>query len=1378
MSHTPSLVTPRGTAADSTGGSAALETSRSASAVSSPGSYSRWRNARATTDASDSALPSRLHGVDGTTPPAAPLPVAVAAVGGIAVSAPSMARAAEVSLSSLPAVVVPPSPAARQSDGEARSPLDAQDISRTSDTRPSPSVGERSYRYGMPASSLPSLGDVSLRERRRSAKAAASDAVGVSPAVPGTEDDSLRWSPTSPPPIMEKAGQTRDSEVDASPSAAAADRPHRKASPSARAALKDSTSTAAAIAAAVPRIAQAQASATEAYAVSWSRELQDSTADEAELRRCYQQLEKELVESKRALATADAKHARVVEALTRELEQERAARAKAEQDRDELLAEAVSGSPSMSPRGRGQQPYDADNNEASSTSGDVRALSPGNNNNAPGNNNRYVSDVFYDKLKEREERARARVRREFVRNAQESLFAEQRKVAEAEKQTAAALKRLEKAGEDLSAVQEALQEANAVLEAKDVQLHERAIHVQELEAHIRLLERQLAAAEDALRQAAQASAKQLEESQSLAAQRLAELEAQRQFAHQLQEKLGLTTRDLFDRENDQDGVLRTVHELQARCRQLEENFAAEVREATALLEQRKQRAEDEARLLAGRNDELKSRCSAMETELAELRARREYDSAEVTQLRVRHEKDLSECHVEIRSLQMQVERLTEAAQRRSYESASAQEIERQQQAALVHHYAAEARAVQEELDRVKAQMHRENDKHLSIVLDLSQQITALKQANTRLEHTVNVHEHESSDATRLLARARQELTQVREERRRLSASLVDLREDSRASSAVHNQGALLRRIAELENVRKDLTEKLYLANRTAQQWAHAIHDATARGVDPGDGVRAVADRPRQHKHRRGSLSSVSVPATDSFLGMSDDDERDGARHPLQLQPPETSGQANAVPALRELLESVVLQLHLVTGDGATHQRGASVHENLPTAPPTLRERRLRGSIQPDEREALDRVLVSCMAALECGQLKRTTSPFYSLSPAGAAFADRVAAHGNGAGTSPPASPRLCALGATTPLQSFNPVGGAFADAGSARESVSVRSAHSSVPQGYLPPRFYEGPVLRHGGEGDDATHRAAPWSADHAPQVPLARPRRSFQRSPSTVTEGNEGVVARLQHVSEGLPEPAPHRMPRPAHVDTVTTSTNGTAARESTRAQRHPGAAELSPDRDELESEPCWEEDAEDAELVDRFTEGPRRATRSGAPRAYESAAAPPEVAASVQQPTKGTHAASAPPSRPQRSGEPRSGAAAAPVPPTGTVSSPTRRLVTSLLGTTGNAAVYSASGSPTMPETRGETTVDGTEEGILQCSPIAPAAASGGFLASSRGSSAASSTAAAAAIAPGAGGHDESSHLFGNVRYAAPAQTRPVLVIDVHQSTPPPLRRRQCQV
>ncbi|TPP42625.1 hypothetical protein CGC21_11550 [Leishmania donovani] len=1064
MSHPADLVTPPNVADNTPGGNGAPKNWRSTSAANSSSSYTRWRNSRRA-DASDRSLQSHSPAADGAS-----------------------TTDAEASTSSLPVVIQ----LSRDRKRDGRRSSSEQNTSTTSEARPLASVEERSFRSGLPGSAAPSHGELSVRGR--------SDAEERvwHPIKLKDGEDSARWSQTSLGAVSRRRGEVH-----------CCSKPRDASDAAAIPASSEASELTLAIAEAVPRIAQEQASATEAYADRWSHELQQSTATEEELRHLYQQLEKELIGTRRAANTAEERHKCELELLKRQLEQERAERLKAEQDREDLLAQATM-SPSHTPRTGGGLP-------SAEQSGDFKGrqslgISP---------SNAYISDVFYDKLKEREERARARVRKEFVRQAQESLYAEQRKRAEAEKATEVTLKRLDKAEEDISKAQEALQEATSVLEAKDVQLHERAIHVQELEAQVHLLERQLAAAQDAERLSSELASKNLEEVKALADQRQAELEAQRQFVHQLQEKIGLTTLDLFDRENDQEGVLRTVHELRARCRQLEEEFAAAVQEATALLEQRRQRAEDEAQLLRGRNEELKQRCVTMGEELAELKTRLECDSSEVAQLRARNEKALSECHVEIRSLQLQLERVTEVAQRRSSESATAKEIEQQQSAALVRQYAAEARSVQEELDRLKSQSHREHEKHLTTVLDLSQQITALKQANTQLEHAINVRERESTDATRLLGRAREEVSQLREERRRMSAPFFDHREGSQPSSTASSYDALLRRIAELENVQKELTERLRVANSTVEQ-LQSMQQATA---DQPKSRRA----PAGHHRRRRSKPYFPVPPTDSFLQMSDDEREklqagghDVATAPLSFMGGSLmsvfTGHREPTASLLDLLESIVQQLESIIRC-ARQQGEPAVRRNSPTASPSPQEHQVQQFKQTEELEALDRVLVSCMAALECCHLRRTSSPFYS----------------------------------------------SFRDADRWLQHVQN---HRDVAQ--------------------HATSAALPQ--DHFPQIPLERPRRSSQRSRSSVG-GDDEFLSCFSNTSAAAP-----------HLPTERTARGGAAAcvlqrskQECTpagkrlfdgsdavqRIQPRTSASVSEGDREVLQSEPCWEGDADTEAIV-----------------------------------------------------------------------------------------------------------------------------------------------------------------------------------------------------
>ncbi|GET91136.1 hypothetical protein, unknown function [Leishmania tarentolae] len=1142
MTHPVYLATPPGTTENISRSNGGSQNWRSLSAVNSSSSYTRWQYTR------------RPHGSDRSALSHSP--------GADAVST-SDAEASAGSLST-----VTQSQRHRKRDDQRSS--SEQNISAASESQHLGSVEEQSFRYGLPESAATSTGELPLRGRSNA------EELDWRQTTVKSGENSRRRSQASIGAVNRKqrevhmGNKRRDMSDTATPTASL-----------------EVCEVTVAIAEAVPRIAQEQVSATEAYTDRWSHELQQSTATEEELRRLYQQLEKELIETRSAANAAEERHKRELELLKRQLEQERTERIKAEKDREDLLAQATQ-SPSYTPRTGCVSP-------SAEYSADIR----GSRSLGASPSSGYVSDVFYDKLKEREERARARVRKEFVRQAQENLYAEQRKRAEAEKATEMNLKRLEKAEEDMSKAQEALQEATSVLEAKDVQLHERAIHVQELEAHVHLLKRQLAAAEDAARVSSELAAKNLEEVQALADQRQAELEAQRQFVHQLQEKIGLTTLNLFDRENDQEAVLRTVHELRARCRQLEEEFAVSVQDATALLEQRGQRAEDEAQLLRGRNEELKERCAVMAQELAELKTRQVSDNTGVAQLRARHEKALSECHVEIRSLQLQLERFTDAAKRRSSESATAKEIEQQQNAALVRQYAAEARALQEELDRVKARSDLENEKHLETVLDLSQQITALKQANTELEHAINIRERESTEATRLLGRANEELSQFRDQRRRMSITFSDHREDSRSNSAVGNYDALLRRIAELENAKEDLTKRLQAANATVErlQTMQQITDDRSRSNQ------ALSNN---RHHRRRSKLSCAVPPTDSFLQLSEEEgeHRQAGRHAVASAPLSVlegtvlsafKGRREPATSLVDVLEPIAQQLEAILR--GAKQQGESVAQRKSS--PLPEEPRAQQCKQTEELEALDRVLVSCMAALECCHLRRTSSPFYSP------FRDAEA----GKESKPAAIREGKAAGREAPSSSVRTSVAGSDHADTTRSRSSSAACRS----------------LRHGQDHRNVVQHttSSALPPDHFPQVPLERPRRSSQRSHPSFRGEHEFLLCLsntsaadphllLQKTAHGDAAAGALQRAKQECMSAVKRLFNGSDAVH--RIERRISAPVRKGNREVLQSESFWEGDDKTEMIVQgecvapsvsvRFSSTSQRTTESPSPRPHLTAA------------------------------------------------------------------------------------------------------------------------------------------------------------------------------
>ncbi|KAG5496962.1 hypothetical protein GH5_01477 [Leishmania sp. Ghana 2012 LV757] len=1117
MSRPLDVETPRDAAGSASGGNRSPQTSSSTSLANSPSSYARRRNSRKA-DATDHSLPTHSLPGDSVSPAAAASTIDE-----------------ETSKSSL-LIAVQLSKSCKE---EGRRSLSERNISTASETQPSTSIEERSFHLGLTMATAASNSELPSQAQR--------DFEGQKGHhnVLKHGEGSVRWSLASLGAANRSRGgvHRHRKPPDQSPAAVATD-------------SAEAGKTTVAIAETVPRIAQEQTSAAEAYAHRWSSELQRSTATEEELRQLYQQLEGELMRTRRAASAAEARRKRELDLLKRQLEQERTERAKAEQDREDLLSQATI-SASLTPRASDALPSSEQGGDAKGSRSDCNSTSSA-----------HVSNIFHEKLKEREERARARVRKEFVREAQERLYAEQRRRAEAEKAAKVALQRLAKAEGDISKLQEAAQEEASVMEAKDVQLHERAIHVRELESHIHHLERQLAAAEDARRRSTELMAKNLEEAKALADQRQAELEAQRQLVHQLLEKIELSRDDRFDRGDDQEGLLRTMHELRARCCHLEQGLAAGVQQATALSQQRRERAEEEVQLLRGRNDELERRCAAVGAELAESMTRLEHVRSEMAQLRERSEKDISECRVEIRSLQLQLEHATKVGRRGSLEGCTAKEIEREQHAALLQ-YAAEARAAQEGLGRLKEQFHREKQRHLGIVLDLSQQITTLKQANTQLEHAVNVCTHNTSDSARLLDRAHQELSQLREERRRLSASLVDLREESRVSSAASSHDSLRRRIAELESVQRDLSAKLRVANRTARQ-LQSMQQATAD--QPRSGCALTG-----HHNRHGSPSSIFVLRTNSSsqnLEVEREKQRvaddEAASTPGSFMGDTlisaSSRYREATTALPDLLESIAQQLQSITRD-IEQQPDLSAQHNLPAAPSTLQQRRMQQTVHPEEREALDRVRVSCMAALECCHLRRTSSPFYP------SFRDGAEERGSRrAAAAPSLVPSLVEGDRVSAARSRS---SSVADSCRQRKQnyrdVAPQAAHVELPQ-------------------------------DHIPQGRLERPRRSSQSS--RVSFGDEDSLARFSYTSvatsnlptEGTPrgDAAANVLPH-GRLEQSPARKCGVDDSDGVRCiHSHVSVSVINGNREELPSESCWEDD-EDAEAIER---GERVAPPVGLPR------------------------------------------------------------------------------------------------------------------------------------------------------------------------------------
>ncbi|KAG5472032.1 hypothetical protein CUR178_02698 [Leishmania enriettii] len=1130
---------PRDAAGSASGGNRNPQTSSSTSVANSPSSYARRRNSRKV-DATDHSLPTHSLPGDSVSP--------VAAASTIDEEASKSSLLIAVQLS-------------KSCKEEGRRSLSERNISAASETEPSASIGELSFHLGLTMATAASNSELPSQAQRdfegqkghHSALKHGEGSVHWSLASLGAENRSRGGVHRDrKPPDQNRADVATDS--------------------------AEAGKTTVAIAETVPRIAQEQTSAAEAYAHRWSSELQRSTATDEELRQLYQQLEGELIRTRRAASAAEARHKRDLDLLKRQLEQERTKRAKAEQDREDLLSQATI-SASLTPRASEEVPRSEQGGDAKVIRSDCNSTSSA-----------HVSNVFHEKLKEREERARARVRKEFVREAQERLYAEQRRRAEAEKAAKVALQRLAKAEGDIRKLQEAAQEEASVMEAKDVQLQERVIHVRELESHIHHLERQLAAAEDARRRSTELMAKNLEETKALADQRQAESEAQRHLVHQLQEKIGLSRDGWSNRGDDQEGLLRTIHELRERCRHLEQGLAAEVQQATAPSQQRRERSEEQVQLLRGRNDELEQHCAAVGAELAESVTRLEHVRSEVAQLRERSEKGVGECRAEIRSRQLQLEHATKVERRGSSEGCTAKEIEREQHTALLHQYAAEARAAQEELGRLKEQFHREKQRHLGIVLDLSQQITTLKQANTQLEHAVNVCTHDNSDSARLLDRAREELSHLREERRRLSVSLVDLREESRVISAASSHDSLRRRIAELESMQRDLSAKLRVANRTARQ-LQSMQQATA---DQSRSGCALTD----HHHRHGSPYSIFVLRTNSSSqNLEAEREKQRVADDEAASTPgsfmgdtliSTSSRYREVTtALPDLLESIAQQLQSITRD-IEQQPDLSAQHNSATAPSTLQQRRMQQTMHPEEREALDRVRVSCMAALECCHLRRTSSPFYPSFRGGAEEkASRRAA------AAPSLVPALVEGGHASAARSRP---SSVADSCRRRKrnyrDVAPQAAHVELPQDHIPQGRLERPRRR------SQSSRLSFCDEDSLARFSYASAATS--NLPTGGTPRGDAAASLLPH---GRLEQSPARKSDVDDSDAVRCINS------------HLSSSVISGNREELPSEPCWEDD-EDAEAMER---GERVTPPVGLPRSGSD-----------------TRATEVSPARPRRAGAP----------------------------------------------------------------------------------------------------------------------------------------------
>lgn len=710
----------------------------------------------------------------------------------------------------------------------------------------------------------------------------------------------------------------------------------------------------------------------------------DSAVEETtDLLAAFRTKEREALEARRSLLEAEALHKREMEAIQRLLASEKTERQKAERDVEELLSAHAQTSASVTPKsfhlgamGGVAVTASVDTVRASTVSAiDATA----------------TSDAFWQKMKEREERARAKVRKEFIQDFQQKLYTEQDKRAEAEK-TAKEAERRMKVAEDRAADRaEAVKEAQRSVDALKGVVSEREVRISELESQVALLTRQLHLREEDREKERVQLLQRHDDLQALVQLRERALDEQRSFAQSLLKELGIKDKDLLDHESVNEAVRREIQQIQGKCKAELDAVQARCRDRELALSQERELQVTAANALKEQCEDYRKRIAVLECELTTQQGKVALHAQEGESQRQRLQDRLVDLGVEKRSLELQLERVSAAAGRYARDYSATKESERQTRETLVRRYTAEVATLQEEVARLAQQRKRDQERSLQEILQLSQELTTLKELNTRYEHALNVLEHDRSRTNLQLGRAKEEHQLLLQERRRDSVNTPD---SSRTSlnrnaggklSAVHDASPhdpppmddKDRQIAELHAARSDLRESLAAANARIR----FLEERLSQG----------SQRPQ---HQAGPLSLRSSSATEELKRrqqqLQDEvrrlqQQRDAlqsavATHALSAPPPVSAvshRSGNGAPSSASaaaIFSSLANMVRLLEENMAFHRQP---HKQRSASGRSGKAEDSEYYFKHAERQALEQVLSSCLAALDCLQVNRSGSPYFS-----------------------------------------------------------------------------------------------------------------------------------------------------------------------------------------------------------------------------------------------------------------------------------------------------------------------------------------------------------------------------------------------------------------
>lgn len=451
--------------------------------------------------------------------------------------------------------------------------------------------------------------------------------------------------------------------------------------------------------------AQRRSLRVDAISDAWTAQSMAGVGDYAELLATLAARERALQETQEAARLSEERAKKEIESLTAALAREESARSQTEEQMEELLAAIARHDEEGIRQQLGQHP--SFSFPASRSSSPRAAATP-----SPSS----VGDTFWLTLKAREERARARARRSFVQASQHELHVAQEGRQIAERQAAEAARCTEAAERSRRAALDDAHRAQQQLEQVKSQLHECTIQIEDALREAAALRQRLAALEAAAATHAAVDSKTCEDLRRLAAQRAAEVEAQRAFVRLLLEELGLPGADDALQGLTIAAAQHLVAQMQERLRDRERTWRSEEEAARAEL----QAAVATLRTLRERYAAARETAEGCQRALA---AEREQHGQQMRQLAEAQEAGLARlraAEVEKRSLSLQLARVSEVAEALAQERVALREAGRLEREALLRQHDATVAGLQEEVDRLQMQQRRDREAQLQRTIELSE----------------------------------------------------------------------------------------------------------------------------------------------------------------------------------------------------------------------------------------------------------------------------------------------------------------------------------------------------------------------------------------------------------------------------------------------------------------------------------------------------------------------------------------------------------------------------------------------------------------------------------------------------------------------------------